>query len=287
MVMTNALFDVGGQSNAIGIGVGADVSNYPGFTTPLAAVPIINFNGRSDNPPTMTRDPAVSGSRALAPRAISMGGSFAAGTHGIEVTLGKELHANPILAGQVRLFQCGLDGSTMDRWLPGSAFPTGGPSWFDQYVDAIKSAQLTMRASLRLGGIAWLQGTSDALSEALANAYYDNLNTFFRALRFGTGGFTGFGAFAITIDRISMDFINNFPDQNAQLFGPIVRAAQERFVRDNPRCEIVNTDDIGTFDNAHYNSNGLATLGVRHAAALVRIVTDGAIPLLGPGIGLR
>lgn len=263
-MVAKALFVDAGQSNDIGVCVAADVSNYGGFATTVSAVQIVTVLGKTGDPPSsVTRDP-VSGTRDLGPRLIGAGAPFNPGTCGFMISKLKELHANAELAGRVNGLSIGLDGSTADRWVPSSAFPSGGPPWFDTFVAHIKAVQTATNSSIRLGGFSWEQGTSDALSGPLSAAWYANFDLMVNGL------WNAFSCrFPVVVGRISQDFITNYP--GAATNGPTVRAAQVQWCGDN-RMPFINTDDLTTMPpdpgyNPHYDSNSTATLGVRYAAA--------------------
>lgn len=261
MVAGNAAFVGGGQSNEIGVCIAADVDNFTGFNTAEPTIQGFDYYGKTGNPPSLiTRDP-VSGTRDLAARLIGAGAPFNPGTCGFPISKLKTLNADSSLTGRCRWLAFGLDGSTADFWVPGSSFPSGGPPWFDTFVAQIRACQTLTNSSIRLGGLSWEQGTSDALS-SLANSYYANLSAIM------TGLWNSFNCkFPVVIGRISQDFINNYP--GASTNGPTVRAAQIQWCGDNG-MPFVNTDDLVTMPpdptyNPHYNSNSTATLGVRYA----------------------
>lgn len=178
----------------------------------------------------------------------------------------------------------GIDGSSMDRWKPSTTYPTGGPPfWNETMLDTIEDIQRKTQSSLRRGAVMWLQGTSDALSGALAAAYLTNINALFDQI--GARYCAAASDLCISVDRISQQFIDNFeggvPD------GPAVRAAETAFVAAEPRRRaLINTDDLALVDNAHFADNSYATVGVRHAAAIFRMV-GGAGGMIGAGIGIR
>lgn len=287
MVMTRRLLLVMGQSNALGVCVAANVNNYTNFATPVAAIPYVSRGLNSADPPSAdVLDPA-SGVRSLGPRLISLGGSFGVGTCGPEVSMGKDLHR--MMPNEWAVGLIGIDGSSMDRWKPTTTYPTGGPPFWNAaegdsiLYDTIDDIQRKTQSSLRRGAVAWLQGTSDALSGALAAAYLTNVNALFDQM--GARYCAAAGDLCISVDRISQRFIDNFeggvPD------GPTVRTAETTFVAANPRRRaLINTDDLELRDNAHFADNSYATVGVRHAAAIFRMVGGGG-GMIGAGIGLR
>lgn len=282
MVMTRRLLLVMGQSNALGVCVAANVNNYAGFATPNANIPYVSRGLTGGDPPGGdVLDPA-SGVRSLGPRLISLGGSFGVGTCGPEVSMGKELHR--LMPNEWAVGLIGVDGSNMDRWKPTTTYPnTGPPFWHATMLDQIDDIQTKTQSSLRRGAVAWFQGTSDAI-DGIESDYLTNINAMFGAI--GAKYCATASDLCISVDRISQQFIDNFGSP-ADVGGPVVRAAETSFVAAKPsRRALINTDDLALRDNAHFADNSYATVGVRHAAAIFRLV-GGAGGMIGPGIGLR
>lgn len=275
MVAARLAYAVLGQSNATSPGIAANVTVYPGFATPYPAVLMMERSSKL-TPLAVVSDPA-SGSRSLAPRTVSLGSPYDVGTAGIEITYGQTLDKS--MPGKVCICKVTLDGSGLENcWLPGGAYPSGGPPWFTQVVGYIQTMLTTMDATL--AGIAWLQGTSDALEVPDQDNYLANLITFFTAIR----AVPGWSNVAITIDRISSQFVANF--SGAAVGGPKIRAAQQAFVNVTPRTALINTDDLALRpDFAHYADNSYATLGIRHAGAMISL-TGSWSGYVGLGIGL-
>lgn len=267
-----------GQSNEGGIGVAANVTVFQGITNPYAAVPTMSRGSKLTDPPNVVFDPA-SGSRALSPRTVSLGAPYSVGTIGILPTMGRILDA--ARPGVWAMGEVWLDGSSLQtRWMPGSAYPIGGPPWFTQVVGYIQNMESTMGAAL--AGIVWIQGTSDALAIPDQDNYLSNLVTFFSTLR----AVPGWSNVAITVDQISSQFIANFDGGSAVVGGAKVRAAQQTFVSSTARTALVNTDDLALRDNAHYADDSYAILGIRHANAMLALLGI-QTGFVGLGIGLR
>lgn len=272
-MVANALVVGIGQSNEAGVCVAGDVSNFAGFATPVPAIRYFRYLGKSGDPPSsVVRDP-VSGVGDLQPRVIGGGAPFNPGTCGPEISMLKTLHADSRFANRVCGLSFALDASDTGRWTPASAFPTGSvafpgspPNWFATLVATIKEAQTLTNSSIRLGGLCVENGTSDALSGALAGAYYANMDAIVNAL------WDAFSCkFLVVLGRISQDFIDNFA--GAATDGPTVRAAQMQWAGDN-HMPWIDNDALVTMApppayDPHYNSNSIATLGVNRAVAFL------------------
>lgn len=284
MVMTRRLLLVMGQSNAGGLCVAANVNNYTNFATPDANIPFVSRGRTAGDPAGADVLDPVSGVRGLGPRLISMGGSIGTGTCGPEVSCGKELHR--LMPNEWAVGQIWVDASDMDKWKPTTTYPAAGPPyWHAMMLDQIEDIQRKTQSSLRRGAVLWAQGTSDALSAGLAAAYTTNINALFNAI--GSRYCANATDLLVSVDRISQLFIDNFVGAAAD--GPTVRAAETAFVAAKPsRRALVNTDDLALrVDNAHFADNSYATMGVRHAAAIFRLIMSGGGGMLGAGIGIR
>jgi len=262
-VVTNALWVGLGQSNEEGPVAAADCTNFPGLTTPEPAVNFIRWTALGNDPPTgVTRDPA-SGVGPLQSRTIPAGNPFNPGTFGPLDTELRTYQADSSLAGRVCGMAVAFDGSALDKWVPSSSFPNGAwigspDNLFTWLVKRIKEIQTSTNSSIRLGGLSAENGTSDALSSGLANAYYSSWDLIINGL------WNAFSChFPVVIGRISQTFVNNFSGASAN--GPTVRAAQVQWAGDNgfPWVDNDGRADIGDF--AHYNSNSSASLGVDRA----------------------
>lgn len=285
--MTRRLLLVMGQSNAGGLCIAANVNNYTNFGTPDASIPFVSrglLSSVGDAPAGGDVLDPISGVRGLGPRLISMGGSLGVGTCGPEVSCGKELHR--MMPNEWAVGQIWIDASDMNKWKPSTTYPnTGPPFWHASMLAQIDSIQLKTQSSLRRGGVLWAQGTSDALSGALAAAYPTNVDAMFNAI--GARYCATATDLLISVDRISQQFIDNF--SGAATDGPTIRAAETAFVAAKPtRRALVNTDDLALrVDNAHFADNSYATMGVRHAAAIFQLIAaSSGSGMVGVGIGL-
>lgn len=262
MVAARKLIVVMGQSNAGSPGIAANVTVVPGLTTPFAAVPQMERGSRL-TPLEVVSDPA-SGSRSLGPRTVSVGAPYNVGTFGPELMLGRTLHeARPGIWAMGKVW---VDGSGLENcWLPGGAYPEGGPPWYTQVVGHIQAMETAMDA--QLAGISWFGGTTDALEVPDQDNHFANLITLFTALR----AVSGWSQVAITVDQIHDTFISSFG--GATVGGPKVRAAELAFVAAMPRSAIVATNDLALLpDNAHFADNSYAILGRRHGVKMLELL---------------
>ncbi len=112
-------------------------------------------------------------------------------------------------------------------------------------------------------GIFWMQGESDAETEAVARRYESNLTTLMHLIRkdLSRGQDTGI---PIVIGRIT--------DWKVWKFGSTVREAQAAFVKKDGRAALVtSTDSYGNSDPWHYDTAGYLDLGEQFGKALITL----------------
>jgi hypothetical protein len=130
---------------------------------------------------------------------------------------------------------------------------------FAKKLEAAKAAR-----PIAVVGLIWMQGEADAKDEASAKAYQANLTAFIQAVR----ELVGQPDLPFVAGRIN-------PDAGKYTNVPEVRAAQAAITL--PGYQMVDCDGLSkSSDNIHYNAPGQIELGLRFAAAMIK--------LLGPGL---
>lgn len=115
-------------------------------------------------------------------------------------------------------------------------------------------------------GILWMQGESDAQQLAVAEEYGKNL-----------AGLMGEIRKALSTDQVKPEdipvVIGRITDWKVWTHGDVVRAAQAKFAKDDPKAELVtSTDGYGNSDRWHYDSAGYMDLGSEFAKALISLL---------------
>lgn len=147
-----------------------------------------------------------------------------------------------------------------DSWTP-----TG--HLYTELLRMIASAYNSKRATVRLrvAGVFFMQGETDALNEMWAKSYKNNLSHFVLSLRrdLNEMGCSEGSDFPVVIGKIQ--------DNPAWLYRQYVRAAQQEVSRNLPRMANVNTDDFAGYlvaGGVHFNEYGQFHLGERAYQAL-------------------
>jgi len=144
--------------------------------------------------------------------------------------------------------------ASKDYWAPAGRL-------YNQLLDMIENAYQSKSNTVRLrvAGLFFMQGETDALSSAAAMQYKANLNAFIAHFRNAvhTGGCTDDPQVPVVIGRIQ--------DNPMWTYRKQVRLAQQEVDKNSASVGLVNTDDFATelADAVHYNEYGQFHLGLR------------------------
>lgn len=236
-----------GQSNAVGK-VDEDDLTDTTLAEAFANVQMVQkvSVGTLSDPPTWTVD---DGPAAVQPRAD------ATQNMGPELSMARALDA---AASRFNIVKFALTGSSLaDNWMPAASWPTSGDNLFTQFMAYLAAAESTLNG--RIAALVWVQGESDGLDLADANAYEANLTTFFAAVR------AVYPGLPIVISRQS--------DDATVTYKATIRTAQAAFVAANPtNSYLVDTDDMTLVDAYHFSADSLDTLGDRYADRVLALL---------------
>lgn len=116
-------------------------------------------------------------------------------------------------------------------------------------------------------GILWMQGESDAHTEAVASRYYDHLNTLMNLFRAALRA----DDLPVVIGKISDSGHENYHGK-VWKWGDLVQQQQEKFVMNDTNAAIVrSTKDYKYSDPWHYTSTDYIDMGIQFADALQKI----------------
>ncbi|MBV7428185.1 MULTISPECIES: sialate O-acetylesterase [unclassified Acidovorax] len=151
--------------------------------------------------------------------------------------------------------------ASADSWMPGGRL-------YHELLAVIADAYNSKRANVRLrvGGLFFMQGETDALNEVWAKNYKNNLKNFITRIRRDVSdmGCSDEMEFPVIIGRIQ--------DNPAWTYRKYVRSAQMDVARSLPQVGIVDTDDFAEHlvaGGVHFNEYGQFHLGARAYQALV------------------
>lgn len=248
-VRPKKLVVIKGQSNALGRGVVSDTTDPR--VAPLAAVRYEAHLGDNSDPPKVVANYAWGDLTHLV---------YNSGidSFGIEMSLGAALHtAEPDTDWYIAKFAFGST-SLWYNWDPTGVYPTlpaGEPNLFEQSVAferaAIADTGATLTAEI------WMQGESDADTEAHATAYQSELMAFIAAEQAAIPAFA-----TADVPMLYGELVNAHWAARTSLRASQV-ACESQFV------VLVNQDGLPLADGMHFTATGYLTLGERYAAAIL------------------
>jgi Carbohydrate esterase, sialic acid-specific acetylesterase len=139
--------------------------------------------------------------------------------------------------------------------------PATGPVYAD-FVSTLAQAsqRLTdLGIDYEVRGLVWMQGESDAMDEAMADAYQVNMESFIGEVR----TLVGVPDLPVVMARIRGNMAPPF------VYSLTVRMAQESVAAGDPNVKIVDTDSLTLHpDGVHYDTAGQLQLGTLFANAI-------------------
>jgi hypothetical protein len=243
---------ISGSSNGQGIGVAANMTDFPGIATAFPSFQLARSGASLSADPTWVNE----AKQDLQPRTQNISG-YAVGTCGGELQMGRVLDAaNPGLWGCSTFTLDGALLHTTGHFLK-PTFPTTPPQWVLRLYAAIDAAVVAHAKPLK--AFVWMHG-NDANDGPSALAYFTNLTYLMDQIRLR------YGDIAIIVERIT--------DKNTAGAVQLVRSAMDSFVMANDRARGVYSDELGMRDTAHYADDaggvlGYCELGNRMAAAVL------------------
>lgn len=267
---------ISGSSNAQGIGVAANMTDFPGVG---AAFADFQFARSGTTLAGAGGGTWVNEARQdLQSRTTLIGGSYVVGTCGWECRAGRVLGAtNPTLWG-ASTFTC--DGASLHSTLHflNPSWPPVGAQWVDRLFSAIDAAISAHGKPLRV--FVWDHG-NDGSDGPASLAYYNNLITLFNRIR------TKYGNIGIVIRLVS---------NRGSIGGGtnLVRTAMESFAMrpENSRVAIVYADECALRDAAHDADDaggvlGYCEVGNRIATAVIAAANNTVQDLTFPWWGAQ
>jgi hypothetical protein len=186
---------------------------------------------------------------------------------GPEISLGRELVHSQGLNPAIVKYAVG--GSDIARWQPGTTY-------YNKLITSVTNAIGKIQAAgdtVNLLGLVWLQGESDAIDSARADAYAGNLTTFIAGFRgqldsaFPSIGFADTHVFLVE----PADWKHGSrPEMATAADIAKVDQALMNFAADDANASFIPTSDFVQFEYniIHFNKADQLTLGMRIAASI-------------------
>jgi len=235
-----------GQSNMAGRGNAAELP--PELRSPLADIPFFyetDFGrDRTTTPPSRS-----DGWTTLRPQPRRP--SVPADHFGPEISFGRRIRE--IETGvHHAIIKVAYGGTDLVRdWCPGSR---DGLGCYARMMETANEALQSLPSS-HMAALVWMQGEADAMDEAKADAYEDNLLRFIEKLR---GDLTA-PDLRVIVGRIHLAPALRFPER--------VRQAQTRVAEADPLVSLADTDDLTLSDQIHFDTASQIELGRRFVDA--------------------
>lgn len=155
-------------------------------------------------------------------------------------------------------------------WDPDYTLGNGINQWthFSYHLHrCLKKAEENFGA-IRISGILWHQGESDAShTRSIAEVYENKLTRLLNSMREEIGD----GKLPVAVGRISDSMMGRGKRNTTYPFGEIVMAAQQKFTKKDPQSALVTLPDgHGFIDEWHYDSQAYIDLGHRFAEAIMK-----------------
>ncbi len=166
-------------------------------------------------------------------------------------------------ADELCLIKVSHGGTAIDWWLPD---PTGKENGCSKLLANLKGALQNIGGDYEVAGMLWMQGESDAKTQADAEAYQKKLEQLIALMRKETGK----PELPVVIGRISSRILEskkfNMP------FVKVVQSGQEAVAEDDKNASVINTDDLSQrSDLVHFDQEGQLGLGKRFGEAMIEL----------------
>jgi hypothetical protein len=140
----------------------------------------------------------------------------------------------------------------------------GNNYMYDSMEKAIADARFELAQKgyrLKIRGLVWFQGESDAFTESYADDYEDNLTAFIADVR------TRLCDLDLPVVICQVAYASSPPTYLSE-----VRAAQQAVADNDLNVEIIDTDGLARRDTVHLNADSTFTLGEAVAAKLATMI---------------
>jgi hypothetical protein len=165
-------------------------------------------------------------------------------------------------ADEIHLIKVSKGGTPIDWWLPST---NGKPNGHTALLENLKNALGNIEGEYEIMGMLWMQGESDAKTQADAEAYQKKLEQFIALMRKEAGK----PELPFVIGRLSTKILEskkfNMP------FVKVVQSGQDAVAKNVKHAYVVNTDDLSQrSDLVHFDQEGQMGLGKRFGEALTK-----------------
>lgn len=182
-------------------------------------------------------------------------------------TIGPEFGFAKAMAGfypadEIHLIKVAKGGTPIDWWLPDA---NGKQNGHTTLMENLKSALEKIGGDYEIVGMLWMQGESDAKTQADAEAYQKKLEQFIALMRKATGK----PELPFVIGKISSRILES--KKFKMPFVKIVQSGQEAVTKADKHAYVIETDDLSQRDDlVHFDQQGQLGLGKRFGEAMIK-----------------
>ena len=165
-------------------------------------------------------------------------------------------------ANEIHLIKVSRGGTPINYWLPDA---NGKQNGYSQLLANLRNALAKIDGEYEIVGMLWMQGESDAKTQADAEAYQKKLEQFIALMRKETAK----PELPFVIGRLSSRILESkkFQMHHAK----IVQSAQEAIAKNDKHVLVVNTDELSQrSDLVHFDQQGQMGLGKLFGEAMIK-----------------
>lgn len=165
-------------------------------------------------------------------------------------------------ADEIHLIKVAKGGTPIDWWLPST---NGKPNGHTQLLENFKNALGKIGGEYEIVGMLWMQGESDAKTQADAEAYQKKLEQLIALMRKETGK----PELPVVIGKISSRILQS--PKFKMPFVKTVQSGQEAVTKSDKHAFVIDTDDLSQRDDlVHFDQEGQMGLGKRFGEAMIK-----------------
>lgn len=165
-------------------------------------------------------------------------------------------------AEEIHLIKVAKGGTPINFWLPDEKGKANGHT---QLLENLKNALAKIEGEYEIMGMLWMQGESDAKTQAEAEAYQKKLEQLIALVRKETAK----PELPVVIGRLSSRILES--TKFKMPFVKTVQSAQEAVTKTDKNVFVIDTDDLSQRDDlVHYDQAGQLGLGKRFGEAMVK-----------------
>ena len=165
-------------------------------------------------------------------------------------------------ADEIHLIKVAKGGTAIDWWLPD---PNGRQNGHITLMTNLKNALEKIEGQYEIMGMLWMQGESDAKTQAAAEGYQEKLERLIALIRKEAGK----PELPVVIGRISSRILES--PKFRMPFVKTVQNAQQAVAENDKNVQVIDTDDLSQRDDlVHYDQEGQMGLGKRFGEAMVK-----------------